>query len=293
MSSFLTQSADEDDDSSSDLSDSLMLASPSNYGGNSQSNLYVSVLEDHQRQEDDADFEDQFLSNSFSSPHPPVLSPSSTTSSPLRNSQEMKSITSITDLTKKLTSKFDKQIHSMQQKNRTDYLINLQKTLESVQSYYEGKLAKKDQQIAELQETHQTELLEKEEEIHRFATSNEQHILKWQSYREKLVEVKYQQFIRYSSPFSLKNLFNEWKVRYSQAKELKKKEKLISKLSNSATKEKYFLLMTTQYQQNKSTSSYKELKFKYDSLSSEVSLLPLPLFLFSFPALHFLPYRLY
>jgi hypothetical protein len=173
-------------------------------------------------------------------------------------------------LIRQLVTRHEEKIQDIYLNNRREFATSMQQSLKEVQIYYEEKLLQKEVEIENLKHLHNHQLLEKEENINSVHREKQYHNTKWENYREKLVETKFEHYQSFASPFSLKNMLHDWQDYIRKEKEFKRKEKMITKLTDQSVKQRFFYLLVNNFQTNKKNLQFTDLKFKYDTLSNEV-----------------------
>lgn len=174
-------------------------------------------------------------------------------------------------LVSQLMSQSTHTIESINQKIFEGYTQLMQESLNQVQAFYQSKLVEKDQDLVQLSEAHFHEISGKKEEILFLETTQLDIQQKYDEMKLRLVEEKWNNYQKYKSPFSLQKILYAWKSFRRISREEKKKEKIVDYYVNLKTKTNTFHVMAFNHAIDKKTKEFEDLKFKYDTLSTEVS----------------------
>jgi hypothetical protein len=174
-------------------------------------------------------------------------------------------------LVSQLMSQSTHTIESINHKIFEGYSQIMQESFNQIQTFYQNKLIEKDQDLIQLNEAHFHEISGKKEELLFLETTQLDIQQKYHEMKLRLIEEKYINYSKFKSPFSLQKLFIAWKSYRSISREEKKKAKIIDYYMNLKMKTNTFHIMAFNHAIDKKTKEFEDLKFKYDTLSTEVS----------------------
>jgi hypothetical protein len=147
---------------------------------------------------------------------------------------------------------FTQQLHS-QHAYHTEILNQTQHDLN-------GKIGLLENEVQVLKD----EIASKNSDIANFASKNDAQRLSYINYR-------YNSIIKYISPYSMKNIFIAWRNRTKRSLQNVKTDKKCAKNAAFLLKSRYFGLFVQHHVLLKHDKTLTEIKFKYDTISNEVS----------------------
>lgn len=188
------------------------------------------------------------------------------------NNKQSQVLPPLTSFFKPFLSQYEEKLHNAFQQTQQDFYHSFQTILQQTQVYYEKKLSLKDEEITTMKKNYQDLLFTKESQISNLENIQAKEKERFLFLQNQWIERKFLINKKYSSLFSLKSCFQEWKIYLKQQKEIQKREMLVMKLMKMNLMKKYFYFLVHYFKMNQKQLEINELKFKYESLSSEVSL---------------------
>lgn len=154
---------------------------------------------------------------------------------------------------------------------RTDTTKYFQVVLQNLQKIHEDALDKREQelyrQIGELQ----GQVLDLQDQLATLTDACKRNENALMVRAEKTVTAVSKKYAKHASPWAMKKIFLAWKARTKRSKQCSKTERLISKWEKQHFHFKMFSLWSRGHSALKFDHSLTEAKFKYDTLSNDVS----------------------